>query len=129
MVSNAIENYLVRNLAHLDLITEQVVDLIPLSYFYKQEVRTRYFITFREENERLAIKSRSFAYRNDRNVERKYKNEIRRYELELATVGEENRQKFKQWLFGEDDELKCAVLFNLISHFRIYKYLRSFNNE
>lgn len=123
-----VEEYLVRNFDHLDLIVEQVVDLIPLSYFYKQEVSTDYFVAFRRENERLAIKSRSFAYKNDRNVERKYKNEIKRYEQELNMIGEKNRQEFKEWLLSESDELKCAVLFNLISHFRILKYLRSFNN-
>lgn len=123
-----VEEYLVRNLDHLDLIVEQVVALMPLSYFYKQEVSTDYFVAFRRENECLAIKSRSFAYQSDRNVERKYKSEIKRYNQELNMIGEKNRQDFKQWLLSESDELKCAVLFNLISHFKLSKYLRSFNN-
>lgn len=124
-----IEQYLIRNLEHLDLIIEQVVVLMPLSYFYAQAVRQPYFTAFRQELDFLDKKCSSYAYRNDKNAQRKYKERLTRYQTELEEVGEKSRQEFLAWLLCEDDEVKSIVLFNMISRFRLLKYLRSFNNE
>lgn len=122
-----VERYLVKNMAHLDLILEQVVILLPESYFYKPEIKEEYFLSIRQELDLLRRQSLSVAYRYDKRLLSKYIQLNRKYEEELKKVSAINRQKFLEDLLVETEEITVICLYNLIRYYKLLKHLRTFN--
>lgn len=123
-----VEEYLIKNIEHLDFIIDQVLILLPESFFYKPDINNAYFKGLRSEISEVKQKMNSMAYRYDKGARKTYLELLKRYDWELSQRAEENRQSMLVGLKQEDEGMKLACLFNLILYYRLLDRLRTFNN-
>lgn len=121
-----IENYLATNINYLDLIIDQVLFLVPDSYFYTPEINQGEFLKMREQMFALSRKRNFSAYRSDANLQRTYKKLYAKYNGQLNQLAVLKRQSLKDELLQETDEMKCACLISLIKQYDLLKRLRLF---
>ncbi len=124
---NEIEDYLARNIENIDLIIEQVVFLLPESYFYKPEIRTGHFLELRQKMDDVSKKMRFWAYRGDRGLTQTLKRLQHQYEVEIKNLAIRKRRELQDDLLMESLEMQCACMISLISNFKLLKHLRTFD--
>lgn len=127
MTFSEIEYYLAKNLGNIDLIVEQVVSLLPDSYFYSPEIKQGEFLEARESIDDLIQKKNYFAFRNDSYVQIAYQQELSRYEKMLKDLADAKRKNLLEELLIETDEVKCGAMMSLIRHYKLLKHLRTFD--
>ena len=121
-----IEQYILKHIDKLDFIIEEVLFLLPDSYFYKPEINQGVLLDMRDELENLAKKKKFPAFRNDRNVDYQYKKLYSKYNASLAALAVKKRQSLKDELLSETDEMKIACLISLISSYKLLHRLRTY---
>lgn len=123
---NDIETYLVSNMDYIDLIVEQVIFLLPQTYFYKPEINQSEFLTKRQALEDCRKKLNFSAYRSDKSLHSCYKKMVSEYEKALLELSIKKRRQLQEELLAETLEVKCACMLSLIQEYRLLKHLRLF---
>lgn len=121
-----VETYLATNIEHIDLIIEQVVFLLPKSYFYTPEINQSEFLIKRKELGDCRVKMQFSAYRNDKSLYSRYKRLLAEYEKALLELSINKRSQLQEELLSETLETKCACMFSLIQEYKLLKHLRVF---
>ncbi|HEM6067773.1 TPA: hypothetical protein U2B78_000899 [Streptococcus suis] len=123
---NTIEQYLVRNLDNIDLIVEQVIFLLPDSYFYKPEINQGELMELRYDLDSYRAKLNFGAFKNDRGIQHRYAEALAKYNEQLSILASEKRKALNDELLQETLEVKCACMMNLIRQYRLLKRLRTY---
>lgn len=126
MIDSKIETYLAENLDRLDEIVEQVSRLIPPMFWHKPLIDNAYFTRLRQDIHDLEIKSRFSAYSHDNSVKRHLAIKRIKYQLALAELEKESRQRYQDYLLSLPLEEKAWCLFYMIKKHRLLKYLRKY---
>lgn len=121
-----VESYLAKHLDKLDLVIEQVLSLVPDSYFYGPEINQGDFLEMKQSMDELRRKARYWAYQNDSSVQREYKRAVTSYEASLKELARKKRVSLKSELMVETEEMQVACLISLIHHHQLLKHLRTF---
>ncbi|MBF0777870.1 hypothetical protein [Streptococcus cuniculi] len=121
-----VEAYLAKNIEHIDLIIEQVVFLLPKSYFYTPEINQSEFLAKRQELADCRKKLQFSAYRNDKSLHGRYKRLLVEYEKALLELSINKRSQLQEELLAETLEIKCACMLSLIQEYELLKHLREF---
>ncbi|MFI3102309.1 hypothetical protein ACTGUR_10900 [Streptococcus suis] len=123
---NTIEQYLVRKLDNIDLIVEQVIFLLPDSYFYKPEINQGELMELRYDLDSYRAKLNFWAFKNDRGIQHRYAEALAKYNEQLSILASEKRKVLNDELLQETLEVKCACMMNLIRQYRLLKRLRTY---
>ncbi|MGO0093107.1 hypothetical protein ACTMS5_01395 [Streptococcus suis] len=123
---NNIEQYLARNLDNIDLIIEQVIFLLPDSYFYKPEINQGELMELRYDLDSYRAKLNFWAFKNDRSTQHRYAETLEKYNEQLSILASEKRKALNDELLQETLEVKCACMMNLIRQYRLLKRLRTY---
>lgn len=121
-----IEEYLVKHIDKLDFVVDDVLFLVPDSYFYTPEIHQREFSMVREELNMLIRKKNFSAYRSDKNIAYQYKKLLKKYNASLLTLAVKKRSELREELLAETDEMKCACLITLIKKYNLLSRLRAY---
>lgn len=121
-----IEEYLIKHIDKLDFIIDDVLFLLPDSYFYTPEIHQREFSIMREELNMLIRKKNFSAYRSDKNIDYQYKKLLKKYNASLLTLAVKKRSELREELLVETDEMKCACLITLINQYNLLARLRAY---
>ena len=120
-----VEQYLARNLENIDLIIEQVIFLLPDSYFYKPEINQGELMELRYNLDSYRAKLNFWAFKNDRSTQHRYAEALAKYNEQLSILASEKRKVLNDELMQETLEVKCACMMNLIRQNRLLKRLRT----
>ena len=121
-----VEQYLARNLENIDLIIEQVIFLLPDSYFYKPEINQGELMELRYNLDSYRAKLNFWAFKNDRSTQHRYAEALAKYNEQLSILASEKRKVLNDELLQETLEVKCACMMNLIRQYRLLKRLRTY---
>ena len=123
---NNIEQYLARNLDNIDLIIEQVIFLLPDSYFYKPEINQGELMELRYDLDSYRANLNFWAFKNDRSTQHRYAETLEKYNEQLSVLASQKRIALNDELLQETLEVKCACMMNLIRQYRLLKRLRTY---
>ncbi|HEM3612997.1 TPA: hypothetical protein U1C24_002139 [Streptococcus suis] len=121
-----VEEYLVKHLDNIDLIIEQVVFLLPESYFYKPEINQGELLELRRTLDSLRSKLNFWSFRNDKGTLHKYNKVLKKYNEQLLSLVSQKRTALHDELLQETLEVKCACMMNLIRQYRLISRLRTY---
>lgn len=121
-----IEAYLVKHIDKLDLIIDDVLFLLPDSYFYPPEIHSGELLAIRKELYALIQKKNFAAYKNDNNLEHQYKKMVDKYTTSLSDLVVRKRRQLREELLSETIEIKCACMLSLIKKYHLLSRLRAY---
>ncbi|MGT2755430.1 hypothetical protein [Streptococcus ovis] len=108
------------------MIIEQVLFLLPDSYFYRPEMNSGIFQRLRDEMAEVRRKQNFPAYFGDKSLKQKHQKLVSEYEKQLTYLANSKRELLKEELLLESEGMKCACLISLISQYRLLDHLRKF---
>ncbi|HEM3613004.1 TPA: hypothetical protein U1C34_001917 [Streptococcus suis] len=121
-----IEEYLVKQIDKLDFVIDDVLFLMPDSYFYPPEIHQEELSAIRDQLNTLIRKKNFPAYRHDRNIDYQYNKLLKKYEASLSALAVKKRSQLREELLVETDEMKCACMISLIKEYNLLGRLRAY---
>lgn len=121
-----IEQYLVKHIDKLDFVIEQVLFLVPDSYFYTPEIKQDELLVIRQELDDLIKKMNFPAFRGDKSLISQHRRKLSNYNTTLKNLAIKKRQELQDELLGESDGMKVACLISLIKQFNLLSRLRTY---
>ncbi|WP_176696712.1 hypothetical protein [Streptococcus dysgalactiae] len=109
------------------MIIEQVLFLLPDSYFYTPEIKEGVFKRLRDEMKEVRRKQTFPAYFGDKSLKQKHLKLVIEYEKQLTYLANSKRELLKEELLLESEGMKCACLISLISQYRLLERLRTYS--
>ncbi|RRD31496.1 hypothetical protein EII38_04530 [Streptococcus minor] len=121
-----IEQYLVQHIDKLDFIVDNVLFLLPDSYFYKPEIGKGDLLEMRQKLDDLKKKKNFPAFRGDKSIDYQHKKLLKQYNVALKNLSIRKRSELREELLLESDGLKVAGMISLIKQYNLLSKLRTY---
>lgn len=121
-----IEQYLAQHIEKLDFVIDDVLFLMPDSYFYTPEIKKGELLHMRQKLDDLRKKKNFPAFRFDKNVEYQHKILLKEYNIALKNLVVKKKSELREELYLESDGLKVACMISLIKEYNLLGRLRTY---